>query len=136
MSVKNRQSDEVLTNQEAAYLYIKERTDVTAKECVEALQFFEKGKQYLRWLTTRGHLRCRKKVINGKLQCVYNAALPYVKPVREKTKVLDTSQQSLLKNATTTYRLIDQRRPVHKPERSRRRTPVSISSGLALFDGY
>jgi len=140
MSVKDRQSIEVEANQEAAYLYIKERADVTGKECVEALEFFEKGKKYLRWLTTHGHLRCHKKVIDGKKQCVYNAALPYVRRVHE-TPVepveVSTPQQILIKNATTTYRLLDKPRPpAHKSERPQRRTQVSISSGLTMFDSY
>jgi hypothetical protein len=136
MSVKDRQLVEIEINQEAVYLYIKDRVDVTGKECVEALEFFEKGKRYLRWLTSHGHLRCNKKVIGGRLHCVYNAALPYVRPVHEETVVITTPQQLLIQNATTTYRLIDKRRPVHKSERPKGRRSVSIGSGLTMFDSF
>jgi hypothetical protein len=136
MSVKDRQSAEVEINQEAVYLYIKDRVDVTGKECVEALQFFEKGKKYLRWLETHGHLTSTKKVIEGRLHRVYNAALPYARPVHEAPSNLTDSQQTLLQKATTTYRLLDQPRHMHKSERPKRSTTVGIGSGLAMFDSY
>lgn len=134
--VKDRQSIEVELNQEAVYMYIEEHPNTTAKECVEALQLFEKGKRYLLWLTKQGHITCDKKVVNGRRQCTYKSALPYVRPTYEAPNNLTNPQQEVLKNATTVYRLIDKPRPVQKAERPKRRRSVSIGSGLTMFDSF
>ena len=110
---------EVNINKALVYEYIAARKDVQGKQCVEELQFFEKGKRYLEWLALHGHLTRMKRTIDGKRQYVYNAATPYVKPIPSEA-VRATQDQSAVQKVTRVFKLLDREHvPQHKTERSR-----------------
>jgi hypothetical protein len=126
--------DEVNANKELVYNYVASRKDVIGKTCVEELGFFAKGQRYLEWLCLYGHLVRMKRTVGGKRHYVYNAVVPYVRPVIEK------SEEQVLEEEVASHarvvRLID--RPYVNPEpnkRTSRRGTVAIGSSMNLFGG-
>jgi hypothetical protein len=126
--------DEVNANKEIVYNYVASRKDVVGKTCVEELGFFAKGQRYLEWLCLYGHLVRMKRTVGGKRHYVYNAVVPYVRPVIEK------SEEQVLEEEVASHarvvRLID--RPYVNPEpnkRTSRRDTVAIGSSMNLFGG-
>jgi hypothetical protein len=120
---------EVNNNKELVYNYIASRKDVLGKQCVEELQFFEKGKRYLEWLSLNGHLVRMKRTIDGKRQYVYNAVKPYVKPHYEAPAMTPTEAQIAVKNVTRVFNLLD-RPQVPRDKSERRRESSGRMSGM------
>jgi hypothetical protein len=130
---------EVNTNKEIVYNYVAARKDVLGSACVEELQFFAKGKAYLEWLALRGHLTRVKKTVNGARQYVYNAAIPYVKPVSDIPDVATTNADKLVQSVTRVFRMLDREpTPQHKTERPKRSsTAVSgMQSSMRMFGSW
>lgn len=134
---------EVNNNKEIVYNYIASRKDVSGKQCVEELGFFEKGKRYLEWLSLHGHLVRMKRTIDGKRQYVYNAVKPYVKPVCEEFDALDKADieaQIAIKRVTRVFNLLDRpQAPMTKEDRERLRRStksVSIGSSMNMFRSW
>lgn len=128
---------EVNANREIVYNYVAARKDVLGMTCVTELGMFEKGKRYLEWLALNGHLVRMKRTIDGKRQYVYNAAIPYVKPVSDLPVALPTNNDKLVQSVTRVFRLMDREQaPQHKSERPKRRTPVSIGSSMRMFGSW
>lgn len=124
-------------NRETTYLYIKERKDVLASQCVTELEFFDKGKKYLEWLSLRGHLTRVKKTIGGKRQYVYNlGTVPYIKP--NHNAVEETTEASAkIASVTRVFKLLDRKQPPrHKSEQPKRKVSVSIGSSMSLFSNF
>lgn len=127
--------DEVNANKELVYNYVASRKDVVGKTCVEELGFFAKGQRYLEWLCLFGHLVRMKRTVGGKRHYVYNAVVPYVKPVIEK------SEEQVLEEEVASHarviRLVD--RPYVNPDpnkRSTRRGTVAIGSSMNMFGAW
>jgi deoxyribodipyrimidine photolyase len=134
----------VNANKEIVYNYIAAHKDVSAKQCVEDLQLFEKGKRYLEWLTFYGHLVRMKRQVGGKRMYVYNAVTPYVKPVVE---ILDgtkptesTDDRTAIERATRVINLMDRPQiPKTKEEREKLRRSsksVAIGSSMTMFGSW
>jgi hypothetical protein len=108
--------------------------------CVEQLKFYAKGKKYLEWLTAQGHLTRVKKVSNGRRMYVYNAAIPYVKPIQENYRDKPTSNEDIIKSVTRVFKLLDRPQTLTtKEERAKARTKsksVAIGSSMQLFGGW
>jgi hypothetical protein len=130
----------VAANREATYLYIEARKDVVGLVCVEQLKFYAKGKKYLEWLTAQGHLTRVKKVSNGRRVYVYNAAIPYVKPIQKNYTDKPTSNEDIIKSVTRVFKLLDRPQTLTtKEERAKARTKsksVAIGSSMQLFGGW
>jgi len=110
---------EVNANREIVYNYVAARKDVLGSVCVTDLQLFEKGKRYLEWLTLNGHLVRMKRTVDSKRQYVYNAAIPYVKPVSDLPVATPTNNDKLVQSVTRVFRLMDREQaPKHKTERT------------------
>lgn len=131
---------EVNNNKEVVYNYIAARKDVSGKECVEELGFFNKGKCYLEWLALRGHLTRDKRTIGGKRLYVYNAAIPYIKPVSDLPATLPTKDDKLVQSVTRVFKLLDREQPPttkEERERLRRSTKsVAIGSSMTMFGSW
>jgi|688.fasta_scaffold705662_3 hypothetical protein len=131
---------EVNTNKEIVYNYIAARKDVSGKECVEELGFFNKGKCYLEWLALRGHLTRDKRTIGGKRLYVYNAAIPYIKPISDLPATLPTKDDKLVQSVTRVINLMDRpQEPRTKEERERLRRSsksVAIGSSMQMFGSW
>jgi hypothetical protein len=134
---------EVNNNREIVYNYVASRKDVLGKQCVEELQFFEKGKRYLEWLSLNGYLVRMKRTVDNKRQYVYNAVKPYVKPVCEEFEVIDKADaeaQIAVKNVTRVFKLLDREHvPMTKEDRERLRRStksVSIGSSMNMFGSW
>ena len=134
---------EVNKNKEIVYNYIASRKDVSGKQCVEELGFFEKGKRYLEWLSLHGHLVRMKRTVDGKRQYVYNAVKPYVKPVCEEFDALDKADieaQKVIKSVTRVFNLLDRpQAPTTKEDRERLRRStksVAIGSSMNMFRSW
>jgi len=138
---------EVNINREIVYNYVASRKDVVGKTCVEELKFFEKGKRYLEWLSLNGYLsRMLRSVTNGKQQYVYNAIMPYVKPVI--VQVPDAppptpkqkEAQTIINGVTRVINLMDRPQiPKTKEEREKLRRSsksVAIGSSLQMFGSW
>jgi hypothetical protein len=126
---------EVNNNKEIVYNYIAARKNVSAKQCVEELQLFEKGKRYLEWLTFHGHLVRMKQTVGAKRQYVYNAATPYIKPVIEiPISVEEVDVKEKIASVTRVINLMDRpQEPRTKEERERlRRSTKSVAIGSSL----
>jgi hypothetical protein len=131
---------EVNNNKEIVYNYIAARKDVSGKECVEELGFFNKGKCYLEWLALRGHLTRDKRTIGGKRLYVYNAAIPYIKPISDLPATLPTKDDKLVQSVTRVINLMDRpQEPRTKEERERLRRSsksVAIGSSMQMFGSW
>jgi len=131
---------EVNNNKEIVYNYVAARKDVSGKQCVEELGFFNKGKCYLEWLALRGHLTRDKRTIGGKRLYVYNAVTPYVKPASDLLTALPTKDDKLVQSVTRVFKLLDREQtPTTKEERDRvRKTSksVSIGSSMTMFGSW
>ena len=126
---------EVNNNKEIVYNYIASRKDVPAKQCVEELEFFEKGKRYLEWLSLHGHLVRMKRTVDGKRMYVYNVATPYVKPVTNlPTSVEEVDVKKKIASVTRVINLMDRpQEPRTKEEREKlRRSTKSVAIGSSL----
>lgn len=124
---------EVNNNREIVYNYVASRKDVLGKQCVEELQFFEKGKRYLEWLSLNGYLVRMKRTVDNKRQYVYNAVKPYVKPVCEEFEVIDKADaeaQITIKSVTRVFKLLDREQvPMTKEERAKQAKRSSSGMG-------
>jgi hypothetical protein len=127
---------EVNDNREIVYNYVASRKDVIGKTCVEELKMFEKGKRYLEWLSLNGHLsRMLRQVSKGKKMYVYNAIMPYVKPViveapqvpKETKKQKDA--QTIINGVTRVINLLD-REQTPRTKEERERTNSGRMSGM------
>jgi hypothetical protein len=131
---------EVNTNKELVYNYVASRKDVLGKQCVEELQFFEKGKRYLEWLSLNGYLARMKRTVDGKRQYVYNAVKPYVKPHYDAPAMTPTEAQIAVKNVTRVFNLLDRpQEPKTKEDRERLRRStrsVAIGSSMNMFRSW
>jgi hypothetical protein len=134
---------EVNNNKEIVYNYIASHKDVSGKQCVEDLGFFEKGKRYLEWLSLHGHLVRMKRTIDGKRMYVYNAIKPYVKPVCEEFEAIDKADveaQIAIKRVTRVFNLLDRpQEPKTKEDRERLRRStksVAIGSSMNMFRSW
>lgn len=130
---------EVNTNKELVYNYVASRKDVSGKQCVEELGFFEKGKRYLEWLSLHGHLVRMKRTIDGKRMYVYNAIKPYVKPHYDAPAMTPTEAQIAVKNVTRVFNLLD--RPQTPRDKSERRKESSgrmsgMQSSMNMFGSW
>lgn len=127
-------------NREATYLYIKAHKDVSGLVCTEELKFYAKGKKYLDWLTAQGHLSRAKKISNGRRMYVYNAAIPYVKPIQKNPDAKLISSEDIIKSVTRVFKLLDRPQTLTtKEERAKARTTsksVAIGSSMQLFGGW
>jgi hypothetical protein len=121
--------NEVNINKEIVYNYIASRKDVLGKQCVEELEFFEKGKRYLEWLSLNGHLVRMKRTVGGRLHYVYNVATPYIKPICEIDTTKPTDAQIAVKNVTRVIKLLD-REQVPSTKEERRKTTSGRMSGM------
>jgi len=130
----------VNANKEVVYNYVASRKDVLGKTCVEELEFFEKGKRYLEWLTLHGHLVRMKRTVDGKRLYVYNAVNPYIKPVSDLPVALPTKDDKLVQSVTRVYNLLDRpQTPTTKEERDKLRRStksVSIGSSMTMFGSW
>jgi hypothetical protein len=134
---------EVNNNKEIVYNYIASHKDVSGKQCVEELGFFEKGKRYLEWLSLHGHLVRMKRTIDGKRMYVYNAIKPYVKPetdIPDVTDKADVEAQIAIKRVTRVFNLLDRpQEPKTKEDRERLRRStrsVAIGSSMNMFRSW
>lgn len=134
---------EVNNNKEIVYNYIASRKDVPAKQCVEELEFFEKGKRYLEWLSLHGHLVRMKRTVDGKRMYVYNAIKPYVKPETDIPVAIDKTDveaQIAIKRVTRVFNLLDRpQEPKTKEDRERLRRStrsVAIGSSMNMFRSW
>jgi hypothetical protein len=131
---------EVNTNKEIVYNYVAARKDVLGSACVEELQFFAKGKAYLEWLALRGHLTRVKKTVNGARQYVYNAAIPYVKPVSDIPDVATTNADKLVQSVTRVFKLMDREKqePMTKAQREKARSSSigNMQSSMNMFGSW
>jgi hypothetical protein len=126
--------NEVNANKEAVYQYVVARKDVSGKECVEALQLFEKGKRYLEWLALKGHLVRMKRTINGSRQYVYNAGIPYVKPTPVHIPKEEIEAANMIAQVTRVYRLLDRE---HLPQpKTKKKVEVHIGSSMRMFGSW
>jgi hypothetical protein len=132
---------EVNNNKELVYNYVASRKDVVGKTCVEELGFFAKGQRYLEWLSLRGHLIRMKRVVGGKRHYVYNAGIPYIKPVTDvSVSVEETSAKEKIASVTRVYNLLDRpQEPKTKEEREKLRRSsksVAIGSSMTMFGSW
>lgn len=130
---------EVNNNREIVYNYIASRKDVLGKQCVEELQFFDKGKRYLEWLSLHGYLVRMLRIVNGKRQYVYNAIKPYIKPHYDTPALTPTDAQIAIKNVTRVFKLLDRERiPQHKAERPKRSSSGigGMQSSMRMFGSW
>jgi hypothetical protein len=131
---------EVNTNKEIVYNYVAARKDVLATPCVTELEFFAKGKAYLEWLALRGHLTRVKKTVNGARQYVYNAAIPYVKPVSDIPDVATTNADKLVQSVTRVFKLMDREKqePMTKAQREKARSSSigNMQSSMNMFGSW
>lgn len=126
--------DEVNANKELVYNYVASRKDVVGKTCVEELGFFAKGQRYLEWLCLYGHLVRMKRTVEGKRHYVYNAVVPYVRPVIEKSEEQKLEEE--VSSHARVIRLVD--RPYINPDpnkKTSRRGGVAIGSSMNMFGG-
>ena len=138
---------EVNNNREIVYNYVASRKDVVGKTCVEELKFFEKGKRYLEWLSLNGYLsRMLRTVSDGKRMYVYNAIMPYVKPVivqgveAPPPTPKQKEAQTIINGVTRVINLMDRPQiPKTKEEREKLRRSsksVAIGSSMQMFGSW
>lgn len=138
---------EVNNNRELVYNYVASRKDVVGKTCVEELKLFEKGKRYLEWLSLNGHLsRMLRSVTKGKQMYVYNAIMPYVKPVIvEVVQAPPTPKQkeaqTVINSVTRVINLMDRpQQPLTKKQREQNRRASnktgSMQSSMTMFGSW
>lgn len=130
---------EVNNNKELVYNYIASRKDVLGKACVEELQFFDKGKRYLEWLSLHGYLVRMLRIVDGKRQYVYNAVKPYVKPPCEVDTTKPTDAQIAIESVTRVFNLLDRPQvPRHKSERVKKsgRSMSTMQSSMNMFGSW
>jgi len=132
--------EEVDANRETTYLYIKERKDVLGSKCVADLEFYDKGKKYLEWLSLNGHLSRVKRTIGGKRQYIYNvSAIPYTKPDRNAEAEVNTEAMDKVASVTRVFNLLDrpqERTTKAQRERDRKSYTGSMQSGMQLFGNW
>ena len=138
---------EVNNNREIVYNYVASRKDVIGKTCVEELKMFEKGKRYLEWLSLSGYLvRMLRQVNKGKQMYVYNAIMPYVKPVivpvvEAPITPKQKQAQTIINSVTRVINLMDREQPqTSKAERAKaRRSTISMGnmqSSMTMFSNW
>ena len=138
---------EVNNNKEIVYNYVAARKDVVGKTCVEELQFFEKGKRYLEWLSLHGYLSRMLRTVNpGKRMYIYNAITPYVKPivvpvVEAPITPKQKQAQTIINSVTRVINLMDREQPqTSKAERAKaRRSTISMGnmqSSMTMFSNW
>ena len=137
---------EVNNNRELVYNYVASRKDVVGKTCVEELKLFEKGKRYLEWLSLNGHLsRMLRSVTKGKQMYVYNAIMPYVKPVivevveAPKATPKEKEAQTVINGVTRVINLLDRPQvPRDKSDRVRKsgRDTSTMQSSMTMFGSW
>lgn len=87
-------------------------------------------------MTAQGHLTRVKKVSNGRRVYVYNAAIPYVKPIQENYTDKPTSNEDIIKSVTRVFKLLDRPQTLTtKEERAYASThPDDIKSDKEVSD--
>jgi len=126
--------NEVNANKETVYQYVAARNDVLGMVCVTELGMFEKGKRYLEWLTLKGHLVRMKRTINGKRQYVYNAVVPYVKPIPTHIPKEDVEAAAKIASVTRVYKLLDRE---HLPQpKTKKKVEVHMQSSFQSYGSW
>ena len=136
-------SNGVNINKEIVYNYIAARKDVVGKTCVEELGFFTKGQRYLDWLSAHGHINRMSRVVEGRRHYVYNAAVPYVKPVIVEAPPPPTPKQKedeeIVYGVTRVINLLDRPQvPRDKSDKVKQsgRSAISMQSSMNMFGSW